>query len=105
MFYSFRNLLIAASLSLGLPGLVQAQEMELPDGQGKELVQASCVACHETNMITGSTGYTHDQGLPVIWQRTSRQKPIDFRRWFQGTRRSHSWSGPCPLSGNAPVTQ
>ena len=37
MFYSFRNLLIAVSLSLGLPGLAQAQEMELPDGQGKEL--------------------------------------------------------------------
>ena len=76
MFYSFRNLLIAASLSLGLPGLVQAQEMELPDGQGKELVQASCVACHETNMITGSTGYTHEQWTHLISKMIDLPDPL-----------------------------
>ena len=76
MFYSFRNLLIAASLGLGLPGLVQAQEMELPDGQGKELVQASCVACHETNMITGSTGYTHEQWTHLISKMIDLPDPL-----------------------------
>jgi virginiamycin B lyase len=32
---------------------------ELPAGPGKDAVQAVCTACHQTNMITQSSGYTH----------------------------------------------
>ena len=32
----------------------------MPDGKGKELVSGVCSACHQTNMITQSSGYTHD---------------------------------------------
>jgi len=31
---------------------------ELPDGEGKELVEAVCTACHQTNQIVRSSGYT-----------------------------------------------
>jgi virginiamycin B lyase len=49
-------------LAFGLPTLSQAQGMaELPDGQGKELVEAACVACHELELISGSAGYTNEQ--------------------------------------------
>lgn len=36
----------------------QPQGTRLPEGAGKELVEAVCTACHQTNQITGSTGYT-----------------------------------------------
>jgi len=39
----------------------QAQMPELPDGAGKELVQAACVACHLTDLISTSNGYTNEQ--------------------------------------------
>jgi virginiamycin B lyase len=32
--------------------------VELPAGAGKEQVEAICVACHQTNLIVGSAGYT-----------------------------------------------
>jgi virginiamycin B lyase len=36
----------------------QSQASGLPDGAGKELVEAVCTACHQTNQITRSSGYT-----------------------------------------------
>jgi virginiamycin B lyase len=38
----------------------QSQASELPDGEGKELVEAVCTGCHQTNQITRSSGYTED---------------------------------------------
>jgi virginiamycin B lyase len=38
----------------------QSRASELPDGEGKELVEAVCTACHQTNQITRSSGYTKD---------------------------------------------
>lgn len=34
--------------------------VELPAGAGKELVEAACVACHQTNLIVDSTGYSEE---------------------------------------------
>ena len=34
--------------------------VQLPAGDGKEQVEAVCVACHQTNLIVGSTGYSQD---------------------------------------------
>ena len=54
--------LITSLMALGLPALAQAQAgHELPDGAGKELVQAACVACHETDLIVASNGYTNER--------------------------------------------
>ena len=38
--------------------MAQGQSAQLPDGDGKVLVQGTCTACHETNQITRSSGYT-----------------------------------------------
>jgi virginiamycin B lyase len=61
-----RRLFIAAAagaLSCALvPGIAEAQSvaLALPDGAGKELVEATCTACHQTDQITRSSGYTED---------------------------------------------
>jgi virginiamycin B lyase len=52
--------LMAATLVWGLvPGGAEAQSRSgLPDGEGRELVEAACTACHQTDQITRSSGYT-----------------------------------------------
>jgi virginiamycin B lyase len=66
--------LAAAVLSLALftrlegqrgPG-GQAQQVELPEGAGKEIVTARCAACHGLNQITGAAGYTRDGWRDLI---------------------------------------
>jgi virginiamycin B lyase len=52
-------MITAALLCSAAPMVAQAQG--LPEGEGREVVEAICTACHQTNMITGSSGYTHDQ--------------------------------------------
>jgi virginiamycin B lyase len=52
--------LAAAALSLAVsPSQAQqgGQQRQLPDGPGKEIVQASCGSCHGVNQIFGSAGY------------------------------------------------
>lgn len=38
----------------------QSQASSLPEGAGKELVEAVCTACHQTSQITRGSGYTRD---------------------------------------------
>ena len=45
------RLLVAAAMSAGLSAYAQEPLTALPDGAGKELVEAACVACHETGEI------------------------------------------------------
>ncbi len=61
MFQLSPRFLVAILFSFSLPAYAQGQMDGLPDGQGKELVEAACVACHETDIIWSSTGYTHEQ--------------------------------------------
>jgi virginiamycin B lyase len=52
-----------AALAGGVAGVlvpIVAQAQSLPDGEGKELVEAVCTGCHQTNQITRSSGYTRD---------------------------------------------
>jgi virginiamycin B lyase len=57
---------IAAALFALLPLAAQAQGPAqipgppLPQGTGKDMVEGICTQCHQVNMITGSSGYTHD---------------------------------------------
>lgn len=44
----------------------QAQPASLPDGEGKQLVQGLCTACHDANQITRSSGYTRDGWRELI---------------------------------------
>jgi virginiamycin B lyase len=56
-----KSLLVAAIAAL-IPVAAQAQApgkpANLPEGPGKALVEGACVACHQTNMIERSSGYT-----------------------------------------------
>ena len=40
------------------PAAAQTRHAALPDGPGKETVEAVCTACHQINQITNSSGYT-----------------------------------------------
>ena len=51
-------------MSAWLPA--QGQQASLPDGAGKQLVQGLCVACHDTNQITRSSGYTREGWRELI---------------------------------------
>ena len=56
------TLLAIAAVCVLAPFAALAQggsTVELPAGPGKETVQAVCTGCHQTNMITQSSGYTH----------------------------------------------
>ena len=53
---------IVAGMLFGLSALVGAQAQnqvsDLPEGPGKVLVEGICTACHQTNQITRSSGYS-----------------------------------------------
>ena len=50
-------LYLALTIGVGAQGRGQ-QAVQLPDGNGKELVQAACSTCHGLNLITSSWGNT-----------------------------------------------
>jgi len=56
------SLLTAAAFWVLIPVAAHAQSeaVELPEGEGKELVEAVCTACHQTNQITRSSGYSRE---------------------------------------------
>jgi virginiamycin B lyase len=79
MVQSARTLLSAAVIGLGLPALAQAQitgPLEIPDGDGKALVQGICVSCHQTDLITGSVGYTEEGWRYLVGQMIELSDPI-----------------------------
>jgi virginiamycin B lyase len=47
-----------ASVMVPLAAQAQSGASGLPEGKGKELVEAVCTGCHQTNQITRSSGYT-----------------------------------------------
>ena len=52
---------VAAVLALApLAAQAQGQAPALPEGAGKQLTESLCTGCHQTNLITGSSGYTRE---------------------------------------------
>ena len=49
-----------------VPFTAQGQAPQLPEGDGKQLVQGMCTACHETNQITRSSGYSAEGWRELI---------------------------------------
>jgi virginiamycin B lyase len=62
--------LLSGALGALVPLAAQAQApgqpAALPDGAGKPLIEAICTQCHQTNMITQSSGYTRDGWQELI---------------------------------------
>ncbi|HEV8022366.1 MAG TPA: hypothetical protein VGP41_13920 [Candidatus Lustribacter sp.] len=59
-------LVAAALLCCALPARPQTTGPQLPDGNGKEIVQAVCSQCHSLGNITRSTGYTHEGWVNTV---------------------------------------
>jgi virginiamycin B lyase len=57
-------------VAIGAAHSAQAQRggrpVQLPDGPGREIVEARCVSCHGLNLVTGAAGYTADGWKHVI---------------------------------------
>src|SRR5262245_17090665 len=55
------SLTVATIFALApLAAQAQGQGPALPEGAGKQLVESYCTGCHQTNMITGSSGFTRE---------------------------------------------
>ena len=53
---------ITAAFTLApLAANAQSTKAPIPDGPGKQQVESLCVSCHQTSLITTSSGYTADQ--------------------------------------------
>ena len=69
MLNNLRISLALSLLSLAAPYPAEAQrggQVPLPDGPGKEVVQARCVSCHGVAQITGAAGYDQQGWKHVI---------------------------------------
>jgi hypothetical protein len=65
MFNWSNRALLAASLLASVPLLAQQTSAEPPSGPGLELIQRSCVSCHDITMIT-SKRKTPDEWATVL---------------------------------------
>jgi virginiamycin B lyase len=65
-----KSFLVAAAALTLLPLAANAQSQSrpsgLPDGAGKSIAEGVCTLCHQTNMITGSLGYTKEHWKELI---------------------------------------
>ena len=58
----FRVLMTVAAVAFLTPSAARAQrgggaQVQLPEGEGRDVVQARCVSCHGLNQITSAAGY------------------------------------------------
>jgi virginiamycin B lyase len=60
------TLLRAIALAVLLDATAASAQQALPDGPGKELVQGTCSACHQTREIQRSLGYTRAEWDDLI---------------------------------------
>jgi len=72
----------------------QAQQVQLPDGAGKEVVQANCTKCHGLNMITNYWGDTR-QGWETLFS-TMIALPADQKTAVSGYLATHFPVKPAP---------
>ncbi len=101
-----RSLLAAALFFFGAPAMAQGQMPELPDGSGKTLVQASCVACHQTNLISNSTGYTHEQWDHLISKMIDLPDPLaaNIKQYLAANFPATTDRRPSLIAGDTKIT-
>ena len=101
-----RCLLVALMMPFGLPAYAQQPLSALPQGSGKELVEAACVACHETDIIFSSTGYTHDRWRHLIGTMIDLPEPLisDVTQYLAATFPERYDRRPILVPGDNKVT-
>jgi mono/diheme cytochrome c family protein len=56
--------LLGTAVLVSSAGIYRSQgqrgQVQLPDGQGREIIQANCTACHGLNQIPNSAGYSKE---------------------------------------------
>src|SRR5262249_36316862 len=57
---------LARQVTLHGQGRGRGQATALPDGAGKDIVQAQCSTCHSVSLIANSGGYTRDGWLALF---------------------------------------
>lgn len=72
----------------------RGQPVSLPDGPGKDAVQATCAQCHGLNLITGSWGYTRDGWRELIASMV--KLPPDQAATIEGYLATHFAVKPAP---------
>jgi virginiamycin B lyase len=104
--------LIAATVFALVPITAQAQEQgqaaALPPGAGAELVTGVCVSCHQTNMITASSGYTRDGwkellGTMIDLSRTPEEQAT-ITQYLAAHFPPNTRRAPKLIPGNAEIT-
>jgi virginiamycin B lyase len=58
--------LVAAFFFMIAPLAAEGQAAELPEGEGKELVQSLCTSCHKMNRMNRSSGYSREGWRELI---------------------------------------
>ncbi len=97
---------IAILLTVSLPAYAQSPLDSLPDGPGRELVEAACVACHETDVIWSSTGYTHDQWSDLASRMIDLPDPLalNITQYLGATFPEKYDRRPSLVSGDTKIT-
>ena len=63
---AFAALFLASAFTAEAQRGGRGGQVQLPEGPGREVVEASCTSCHALNQITGSAGYSQDGWKHVI---------------------------------------
>jgi virginiamycin B lyase len=64
--FAFVPVLLCAVSPLHAQGEQRQQPVQLPEGNGREVVQVMCSQCHGLNMVANSGGYTHEGWKKLI---------------------------------------
>ena len=99
MFETLRVPLAVAAILMVAPYAAEAQrggQIQLPDGAGREVIQARCVSCHGLNQVSGAAGY--DQ---AGWKYVIEWAPQSEDRRDEGIRAAARGAAPqhCGRSG------
>src|SRR5947208_17083375 len=96
-------LMLAAVLSVAglIQGLGQGQggrgeQLNLPDGPGKDILQSACTECHNLQMASG-TGYNREEGgitLERMITAGPKMKPYQITGVTDTHGRTHARDGP-----------
>jgi virginiamycin B lyase len=91
---------LALAALAAVPALAQSSQLAaLPEGEHRALVEGVCTGCHQTNMITRSSGYTEGQWRELIGTMIDLSGAPEVRDNITGYLATHF-----PPSGNRAAT-